>query len=94
MVAKGIVAELDWSELMTDNGTAVGLVASNEKVATGVDTTEAPLTAGVEAAGGVAAGGDAAGGDAAGGDAAGTDAAGADEAADDEAARTGAAGGA
>lgn len=88
-MAKGIVAELDWSELMTDNGTAVGLVASNEKVATGVDTTEAPLTAGVEAAGGVAAGGDAAGGDAAG-----TDAAGADEAADDEAARTGAAGGA
>jgi hypothetical protein len=70
VLGRGIVAELGWSELMTDTGTAVGLVASNEKLTTGVDEdkTGAPVV--------VAAGTNDVAADDAGTDDAGTDAAG------------------
>jgi len=53
-----MVAEVGWSELMTDTGTAVGLVASNEKLTAGVDEAGVPVViagelepaAGIEAA--------------------------------------------
>jgi hypothetical protein len=66
VLGRGIVTELGWSELMTDKGTAVGLVASNEKVATGVDADGVPVTAGVDGTETEAAGVEAAGTDGAG----------------------------
>lgn len=45
VLGKGIVAELGWSELITERGTAVGLVASSVKLGSGADDPAgAPVT--------------------------------------------------